>query len=323
MTDERTTRVVQRVRAPRADVYRALLDRDAIANWKVPAGMTCVVHEHEPREGGRVRVSLTYDAPGAAGKTRARTDTYAGRFERLVADREVVEVDAFETDDPALRGEMRSTFTLHDAPNRCTDVRAAHERVPPGVSMLDNDLGWRTALARLAAIFGPRVRPEAPGDAEAIFALEASAFETDAEARIVDALRAAGALTASLVAEERDGALVGHVAFSPVTITSAAGVVFEGAGLGPMAVAPRLQRTGVGAQLVAAGLSSLRAADVAFCVVLGHADYYPRVGFERASARGVRWEHDAPDECFFVRAIRPDGLDGVSGVARYRPELGR
>ena len=139
------------INAPRAVVYRALLDPRAVAQWKVPDGMTCQVHAFEAREGGRIRVSLTYDAPTGAGKTSAHTDTYHGRFVKLVPDEQVVEVDEFETDDPALRGEMTVTITLADAGGR-TDLLAVHDWLPPGVSPADNETGWRMALARLAAL---------------------------------------------------------------------------------------------------------------------------------------------------------------------------
>src|SRR6266705_2476088 len=100
------TRVRRRVNAPRAVVYRALLDARAVAQWKVPDGMTCHVHAFDAREGGSFRISLTYDAPTGTGKTTAHTDTYRGRFVKLVPNEQVVEVVAFETSDPTLRGEM-------------------------------------------------------------------------------------------------------------------------------------------------------------------------------------------------------------------------
>jgi uncharacterized protein YndB with AHSA1/START domain len=67
-----STRVRRRVNAPRAAVYRALLDAHAIANWKGRTGMTSTVHVFEPREGGAFRVSLTYDQPTGTGKTIRR-----------------------------------------------------------------------------------------------------------------------------------------------------------------------------------------------------------------------------------------------------------
>ncbi len=147
-----TTRVSRHLAAPRAAVYRALLDPGAVARWKVPEGMTCRVHEFDAREGGTLRVSLTYDEPGASGKTTAHTDTYRGRFVRLVPDELVVEVDVFETADPALRGEMTSTIRLADADDGGTELTAVHEGVPDAVAPADNELGWRTALDRLAAL---------------------------------------------------------------------------------------------------------------------------------------------------------------------------
>jgi uncharacterized protein YndB with AHSA1/START domain len=147
-----TTRVSRHLAAPRAAVYRTLLDPDAVARWKVPEGMTCRVHEFDAREGGAVRVSLTYDEPGAQGKTTAHTDTYRGRFVRLVPDELVVEVDVFETADPALQGEMTSRIDLADADDGGTELTAVHEGVPDAVAPADNELGWRTALDRLAAL---------------------------------------------------------------------------------------------------------------------------------------------------------------------------
>ena len=113
--------------------------------------MTCRVHEFDPREGGAVRVSLTYDEPAGTGKTTVHTDTYHGRFVKLVPNEQVVEVDEFETDDPALRGEMTITITLADA-NGGTNVVAVHEGLPSSVSAADNETGWRMALAKLAAL---------------------------------------------------------------------------------------------------------------------------------------------------------------------------
>ena len=146
-----STRVTRHVKARRADVYAALVDPDAVARWKAPAGMTCHVHTFEPREGGTLRISLTYDAPTEAGKTSARTDTYRGRFVELVPNERVVEVDEFETTDPVLRGEMTITITLADADGG-TEVTGLHEGLPPGVSIADNQAGWESALARLAAL---------------------------------------------------------------------------------------------------------------------------------------------------------------------------
>lgn len=147
-----TTRIRRHIEAPRAAVYRALLDAEAIAAWRVPPGMTSSVHTFEPREGGAFRVSLTYVEPTATGKTTAHTDTYHGRFVALVPDEKIVESLEFETDDPALQGEMTITTTLVDADGGGTDLLGVHEGLPPGVAAADNETGWRESLARLAAL---------------------------------------------------------------------------------------------------------------------------------------------------------------------------
>jgi uncharacterized protein YndB with AHSA1/START domain len=146
-----STRISRHVKAPRAKVYRALLDARAVAQWMVPPGMTSHVHEFEPREGGSIRISLTYNAPTGTGKTTAHTDTYHGRFVKLVPDEQMVEVVEFETANPAMRGEMTITISLADADGG-TEVLAVHDGLPSGVPPADNELGWQQSLARLAAL---------------------------------------------------------------------------------------------------------------------------------------------------------------------------
>ncbi|MEW2809130.1 SRPBCC domain-containing protein [Streptomyces massasporeus] len=147
-----TSRVSGHVDAPRAAVYRALVSAEAIARWRVPTGMRAEVHEFDAREGGAFRVSLTYEAADASGKSAAHTDTYHGHFARLVPDEQVVEVLEFETADPALGGAMTLTTTLTDAEGGGTDVLMVHEGLPDAVPAADNETGTRMALANLARL---------------------------------------------------------------------------------------------------------------------------------------------------------------------------
>lgn len=153
-----STSVNLHVDAPRRAVYRALLDAEAIARWRVPAGMHSIVHEFDAREGGRFRVSLTYELPGPAGKSSTHTDTYHGRFTRLVPDSQVVEVIEFESEDPAFAGSMTMTTTLTDSGDG-TDVVILHEGIPDGVAPADNEAGTRMALANLAKLVEDSSRP--------------------------------------------------------------------------------------------------------------------------------------------------------------------
>ncbi|MDK3025389.1 N-acetyltransferase [Cupriavidus taiwanensis] len=125
-----------------------------------------------------------------------------------------------------------------------------------------------------------QIRPEVPTDADAIARLTTAAFlaaphASQTEAFIVNALRRAGQLTVSLVAQDGE-ALVGHVAVSPVTVSSGAAGWY---GLGPVSVVPPRQGQGIGAQLVRAALDALRRQGAAGCVVLGEPAYYGRFGF--------------------------------------------
>ncbi len=117
----------------------------------VPTGMTSHVHEFDAREGGLFRISLRYDSPAGIGKTTAHTDTFHGRFVKLVPNEQVVEVVEFETEDPALRGEMTITIALSDA-DCDTEVLAVHDGLPRGLPTTDNEAGWRSSLAKLAAL---------------------------------------------------------------------------------------------------------------------------------------------------------------------------
>jgi uncharacterized protein YndB with AHSA1/START domain len=143
-----STRATGHVRASCPAVYRALVDAAAIAQWRVPAGMSGV-HEFDAREGGAFRISLTYDAPGQVGKSASHTDTYHDHFVKLVPNEEVVEVFEFETADPALRSAMTTTTTLTGSGGG-TDVVVVHEGIPDSVPVADNEMGARMALANLA-----------------------------------------------------------------------------------------------------------------------------------------------------------------------------
>jgi putative acetyltransferase len=164
------------------------------------------------------------------------------------------------------------------------------------------------------------VRAETPGDVDAVRRVVTAAFGRPAEAQLVDALRARGALTLSLVADE-GGAVRGHIAFSEVSITRESGIVRTALGLAPMAVEPGHQRRGLGSQLVRSGLEQCRALGHGVVVVVGHPAYYPRFGFVPGRPLGIRWEIDVPDDAFMVAELQPGALIDVRGVVRYQSEF--
>lgn len=160
------------------------------------------------------------------------------------------------------------------------------------------------------------VREEHPEDEAAIRAVNDQAFGQDLEGRIVDALRSNGVVKLSLVATH-DDQIVGHIMFSPASIDG----MVQGAALGPMAVVPAAQGQGVGSRLVQAGIKQLEKSGCPFIIVLGHADYYPRFGFQPASARGIACKWEVPDEAFMILVFDEKQLEGATGMAQYRNEF--
>lgn len=158
------------------------------------------------------------------------------------------------------------------------------------------------------------IRDEAPAEAAAVFALHAAAFPGDAEARLVDALRARARPLVSLVAENA-GAVCGHILFSPVSLAGFAGGLLMG--LAPMAVMPALQNRGIGSALVRAGLARCAAIGALGVVVLGHPEYYPRFGFRDAADFGLGCEYDVPPGVFMALELTAGALRDAHGTVRY------
>jgi putative acetyltransferase len=163
------------------------------------------------------------------------------------------------------------------------------------------------------------VRKEQSGDVAAIRRVNLLAFGQPREARMVDRIRLHCRQAVSLVALEGRKVL-GHILFSPAVIRSGSRTL-RGMGLAPMAVLPEHQRRGIGSRLVITGLGYLFRKQCPFVIVLGHPDYYPRFGFERAGLYGVRSEWEVPDEAFMILPLNPSALRGISGIAKYRPEF--
>jgi putative acetyltransferase len=159
------------------------------------------------------------------------------------------------------------------------------------------------------------IREEVPDDLESIREVNRLAFGQDAEARLVDRLRADGLVVASFVAVENHR-VIGHVMFSELAIQTHSGVI-RGAALAPMAVVPSHQRHGIGSSLVREGLEECRRFGIAVVVVLGHLDYYPRLGFSAEKAECLRGKYFGAH--FMALELVPCVLDGVLGVVSYPP----
>jgi putative acetyltransferase len=160
------------------------------------------------------------------------------------------------------------------------------------------------------------IRTERPDDVAQIRAVNLAAFDTHTEATLVDLLRAAAHPIISLVAE-RDDEIVGHILFSPVTLSCHPDL--PAMGLAPMAVTPSRQRQGLGSLLVARGLEECRHLGTAAVFVLGHPEFYPRFEFIPASTFGLRCEYEATVEAFMALELVRGALAGADGVVTYHP----
>ncbi|MFJ5549455.1 GNAT family N-acetyltransferase [Streptomyces sp. NPDC093225] len=161
-------------------------------------------------------------------------------------------------------------------------------------------------------------RAETPADVRAVREVNLAAFETAAEADLVDALRTDPAWIdgLSVVSTDGDGRVIGHALLTRCHIGDTPAVC-----LAPVAVRPDHQRTGAGSAAVRAVLRAAGERGERFVTVLGHPDYYPRFGFTRASAHGIRLTVDVPDEALMALALDPTAaLPG--GTVRYAAPFG-
>jgi len=162
------------------------------------------------------------------------------------------------------------------------------------------------------------IRNESEADHELVRKLYIEAFDTPAEADLVEQLRAVSPLV-SLVLEE-GMRLVGHIMFTPVSLEGFPGLNIMG--LAPMAVVPDRQNCGFGSALVEEGLVRCRASESGAVVVLGHPGFYPRFGFRPASDAGINCQYDVPADVFMVLELEPGYLGQSSGCIRYNAAFG-
>lgn len=159
------------------------------------------------------------------------------------------------------------------------------------------------------------IRKEQPSDIEKIWDVNSEAFETDAEANLVNALRNSGCDYVSLVAET-ETKVVGHILFTPVELTGDENKL-KLIGMGPMAVLSKYQNKGFGSELVEAGLEHCQSLGYDAVVVLGHPSYYPKFGFVPSVKYGIKSEYDVPNEVFMILELVPESLNSHSGIIKY------
>jgi len=173
-------------------------------------------------------------------------------------------------------------------------------------------------LEKLLGHFNIDIHQETPADIPGVRLVEEAAFGRATEADLVDLCRQHGTISLSLV-EVREERVVGHILFTPVTLDPPC-PGWHGLGLGPVAVLPEFQRTGIGSRLMDTGLDICREQGIDFIVLLGDPGYYCKFGFIPASEFGLGNEYGAEAE-FMARELKPGLLRGARGVVKYVPEF--
>ena len=163
------------------------------------------------------------------------------------------------------------------------------------------------------------IRSETAEDGVDIRFVYGKAFGRESEAELVEKLRNRGMLVVSLVALS-DRQVVGHIAFSPVTVQSEDSS-FQAIALGSVGVLPEYQRKGIGSQLVRKGLEECHSLGHEIVVVVGHPDYYPRFGFVPARSKCIECEFEVPDEAWMLLELREGALAGRRGTVTFQPEF--
>ena len=164
-----------------------------------------------------------------------------------------------------------------------------------------------------------RIRSETSKDISDIHALNIAAFETDAEAMLVNRLREKKEFFLSIVAAYRKK-IVGHILFTPVEVEHNPQKI-KTAGLAPMAVSPQLQNHGIGSALVHSGLTLCAQSGYQVVFVLGHETYYPRFGFKPARSHGLFYRSEEFDPYFFVIDLNKHNLDNLKGEVSFDSEF--
>ena len=164
------------------------------------------------------------------------------------------------------------------------------------------------------------IRQEMASDYEKVYEINKLAFNQENESKLIEKIRVSKNYVPELsLIAEIDDKIVGHILFSKIKIVGDS--TYDSLALAPMAVIPKYQKKGIGSKLVAKGLEKAKELGFKSIIVLGHKDYYPKFGFQRASKWDIKCPFDAPDEVFMAIELTEKSLDGKPGIVQYPDEF--
>lgn len=164
------------------------------------------------------------------------------------------------------------------------------------------------------------IRTEEKNDNEQIYDVNKLAFQQEDESKLIEKIRKGKNFIPELsIVAEIDNRIVGHILFSKIKIIGDSG--YESLALAPMAVIPEFQRRGIGSDLIKNGLDKAKKLGFDSIIVLGHKEYYPKFGFQRASKWGIKCPFEVLDEVFMAIELTEKALEGKAGIVEYPDEF--
>ncbi len=165
-----------------------------------------------------------------------------------------------------------------------------------------------------------KIRREQKSDYKKVYEITKQAFQQENESKLIEKIRVGEGFVPELsLVAELDGEIVGHILFSKIKIIGED--EYESLALAPMAVVPKLQKQGIGSELVNTGLEIAKKLGFESVIVVGHEDYYPIFGFEKASKWGIKCPFEVPDEAFMAIELVENSLKGRGGTVQFPKEF--
>lgn len=167
-----------------------------------------------------------------------------------------------------------------------------------------------------------KIRQENKDDTKEIYEINSLAFGQENEAKLVNLLRDSATFVPELsLVATIDNKLVGHILFTKIKIADDKQNEFDSLALAPMAVRPENQKSGIGGQLIRAGLDKARELNFKSVIVLGHRNYYPKFGFVPTEKWNIKSPFDVPTEAFMGIELIDGGFNNVNGTVKYPKEF--
>lgn len=165
-----------------------------------------------------------------------------------------------------------------------------------------------------------KIRKEEEKDYKRVYEVNRLAFQQENESKLIEKIRKGVNFVPELsLVAEIDDEIVGHILFSKIKIVG--GAVFESLALAPMAVIPEFQKRGIGTKLIKKGIEKAKELGFDSIIVLGHKEYYPKFGFQKASKWGIKCPFEVPDEAFMAIELTEKALKGKAGTVKYPNEF--